>query len=114
MKEASVSSASVSSPSVSSPHPIRTFVALALSVASFASLQSLIMPVLPLIQEDLHTTSSAVTWTVTAWLITAAVATPLFGRIGDLVGKRRMFVISVAAIGVGSLIAAFAPNLEVL
>jgi EmrB/QacA subfamily drug resistance transporter len=70
--------------------------------------------VLPLIQDDLGTTSAAVTWTVTAWLITAAVATPLFGRIGDMIGKRRMFVISVGAIAVGSLIAAFAPNLEVL
>ena len=99
---------------VSAARPIRTFVALALSVASFASLQSLLMPVLPLIQDDLHTTSSAVTWTVTAWLITAAVATPLFGRIGDMIGKRRMFVISVGAIAVGSLIAAFAPSLEVL
>ena len=88
--------------------------ALALSVASFASLQSLLIPVLPLIQEDLHTTSSGVTWTITAWLITAAVATPLFGRIGDMIGKRRMFVISVAAIAVGSIIAAFAPSLEVL
>lgn len=88
--------------------------ALALSVASFASLQSLLMPVLPLIQQDLRVDSSAVTWTVTAWLITAAVATPLFGRIGDMIGKRRMFVISVGAIAVGSLIAAFAPNLEVL
>jgi MFS family permease len=100
--------------SLSASRPLRTFVALALSVASFASLQSLLMPVLPLIQHDLHTTSSAVTWTVTAWLITAAVATPLFGRIGDMIGKRRMFVISVGAIAVGSLIAAFAPNLEVL
>jgi EmrB/QacA subfamily drug resistance transporter len=99
---------------VSSSHPVRTFVALGLSVLSFASLQSLLMPVLPLIQEDLHTTSSAVTWTLTAWLITAAVATPLFGRIGDMIGKRRMFVISVGAIAVGSIIAAFAPNLEVL
>jgi EmrB/QacA subfamily drug resistance transporter len=72
------------------------------------------MPVLPLIQQDLKVSSSAVTWTVTAWLITAAVATPLFGRIGDMIGKRRMFVISVGAIAVGSIIAAFAPNFEVL
>ncbi|HEV7741302.1 MAG TPA: MFS transporter [Pseudolysinimonas sp.] len=105
---------SASRPTTSASHPVRTFVALALSVASFASLQSLLMPVLPLIQQDLHVTSSAVTWTITAWLITAAVATPLFGRIGDMIGKRRMFVISVGAIAVGSIIAAFAPNLEVL
>ena len=50
------------------------------------------------------------TWTVTAWLITAAVATPLFGRIGDMIGKRRMFVIALGAIAVGSLIAALRPE----
>lgn len=97
-----------------SARPIRVFLALALSVASYTSLLSLLIPVLPLIQRDLHATASAVTWTVTASLISAAVATPVFGRIGDMIGKRRMFVISVGAIAVGCLIAAFAPSLAVL
>ena len=94
--------------------PMRTFAALGLSVASFATLQSLIVPVLPVIQSELHTTTAGVTWAVTAWLVSAAVATPLVGRIGDLAGRRRTFLIAVAGVSVGSLVAAAAPTIGAL
>jgi MFS family permease len=94
--------------------PSRTFAALGLSVASFSTLQSLIVPVLPAIQADLRTTTAGATWAMTAWLISAAVATPLLGRVGDLVGRRRVFLITIAAVALGSLIAASAPTLGVL
>ncbi|MDM4762806.1 MFS transporter [Galbitalea sp. SE-J8] len=96
------------------PSSRRTFLALAFTVLTFATLQSLLVPVLPTIQADLKTDAAGVTWTVTSWLITAAVATPLLGRVGDLVGKRRVFLISVAAVAAGSIVAAFAPTLSVL
>ncbi|WP_211359812.1 MFS transporter [Actinocorallia herbida] len=92
----------------------RTFTALAVTALTFATLQSLLVPVLPVIQQDLHTDAAGATWTLTAWLITAAVATPLLGRIGDLAGKRRIFLVTVAAVGVGSVVAALAPTLGVL
>lgn len=94
--------------------PLRTFAALGLSVASFATLQSLIVPVLPVIQADLRTTTGGVTWAVTAWLVSAAVATPLLGRVGDLVGRRRIFLLCVAGVAVGSIVAAAAPTIGVL
>ena len=94
--------------------PLRTFAALGLSVASFATLQSLIVPVLPVIQSELHTTTAGVTWAVTAWLVSAAVATPLVGRIGDLAGRRRTFLVAVAGVALGSLVAAAAPTIGVL
>ena len=99
---------------MSRSHPWRTFAILALSVGSFAILQSLVVPVLPVIQSDLGTTTAGVTWAMTAWLIAAAVATPLLGRVGDLVGKRRILVLALLAVGVGSVIAAVAPNIGVL
>ncbi|WP_158862251.1 MFS transporter [Leifsonia sp. AG29] len=99
---------------MSRPHPWRTFAILALSVGSFAILQSLVVPVLPVIQADLGTTTSGVTWTMTAWLIVAAVATPLLGRVGDLRGKRRVLVLALLAVGLGSVIAAVAPTIGVL
>ncbi|MGX5681883.1 MFS transporter [Schumannella luteola] len=94
--------------------PRRTFAALALSVAGFTTLQNLVVPVLPLIQQDLGTDTSGVTWTVTAWLIAAAVATPLLGRVGDMVGRRRVFLLSIVGVVVGSVLAAVAPTLGVL
>jgi EmrB/QacA subfamily drug resistance transporter len=99
---------------MSRSHPWRTFAILALSVASFATLQSLVVPVLPVIQSDLHTTTAGVTWTMTAWLIAAAVATPLLGRVGDLVGKRKVLVLALLAVGLGSVVAAVAPSIGVV
>ena len=99
---------------MSRSRPSATFAVLALSVGSFATLQSLVVPVLPVIQSDLHTTTAGVTWTMTAWLIAAAVATPLLGRVGDLVGKRRVFVLALLAVALGSVVAAVAPSIGVL
>jgi EmrB/QacA subfamily drug resistance transporter len=94
--------------------PRLTFVVLAAAAAAFSLMQSLVTPVLPIIQHDLHTSASAVTWVLTAWLLSASVATPLLGRIGDMIGKDRTLLVALAAIAVGCLIAALAPNIGVL
>jgi MFS family permease len=87
---------------------------LAAAVASFSLLQSLVAPVLPVLQRELHTSAAAITWVLTAWLLAAAVATPLLGRVGDMVGKERTLVAALAAVAAGLLLAAVAPNLPVL
>lgn len=94
--------------------PGRALTALGVSIGSFASLQSLLVPVLPVMQTDLGTDTVGITWALTIWLVVAAVATPLLGRAGDLYGKRRIFLLALAAVAAGSLIAALAPNLGVL
>ena len=91
-----------------------TYAVLALGVASYALLQSMVIPVLPTIQHGLHSSQSSVTWVLTAYLLSASVFTPLFGRIGDLVGKEKTFVLSLLALGIGSLIAALAPSVGVM
>jgi MFS family permease len=99
---------------VSRSSPRLVLTVLAAATASFSMLQSLVTPVLPTIQHDLSTSASAVTWILTAWLLSAAVATPLLGRVGDMHGKERTLVLSLAAIAVGSLIAAVAPSLTLV
>jgi EmrB/QacA subfamily drug resistance transporter len=94
--------------------PRRTFVLLGVGTASFTLLQSLLNPALPTIQHDLHTSQSAVTWVIIAWILSAAIATPLLGRVGDMIGKKRTFVAVLLAVVVGSVIAAIAPNVTVL
>ena len=91
-----------------------TFIAVATSFTAVASLQSLIIPVLSTIGSDLGADAVGQTWMLTAWLISAAVATPLLGRAGDLVGRRRMYLVALGAVAVGSVLAAFAPNLTVM
>lgn len=91
-----------------------TFLAVATSFTAVASLQSLIIPVLSTIGADLGADAVGQTWMLTAWLISAAVATPLLGRAGDLVGRRRMYLLALGAVALGSLLAAFAPNLTLM
>ncbi|SNT63165.1 drug resistance transporter, EmrB/QacA subfamily [Asanoa hainanensis] len=87
---------------------------LAAAVVVFALTQSLVTPVLPTIAHDLHTTSTTVTWVLTAWLLASSVSTPILGRIGDAIGKDRTVLVALAAIAVGCLLAAIAPNIGIL
>ena len=91
-----------------------TFAVLVLGIAAFALLQSLVIPVLTTVQHELHTTQGTVTWVLTAYLLSASIMTPILGRVGDMKGKERVFVASLVALAVGSLLAALAPSIEVM
>jgi EmrB/QacA subfamily drug resistance transporter len=91
-----------------------TFAVLAVGVGTFAMLQSLVTPVLVTFAEALNTNQSDVTWMLTAYLLAAAVCTPIIGRLGDLFGKKRMFVITLGLLALGCLIAALASSLGVM
>src|SRR4051812_29987570 len=72
--------------------------------------QTMLVPAFPALVRSLHTTTVMVTWLLTSYLVSAAVCTPVFGRLGDMFGKRRMLIVSVAAFAVGNVIAAVAGN----
>ena len=91
-----------------------TFAVLLVGVAAYSLLQSLVLPVLPTIQHSLHTSQDAETWVLTAYLLSASVFTPILGRVGDMVGKERMFVVALGALAAGSLLAAIAPSIGVM
>ncbi len=87
---------------------------LALGCGGYAMLQSLVVPALPTLQHDLDTTPTGVTWVFTAYLLSASVATPIAGRLGDMFGKKRTLLVVMAGLAGGSLIAALATTLPVL
>ena len=91
-----------------------TFAVLLLGTIAYALLQSLVSPVLPTIQHDLHTTQNTVTWVLTAFLLSASIFTPILGRVGDMAGKERMLVVTLGALAVGSVIAGLAHTITVL
>lgn len=76
--------------------------------------QTAVAPALPTIQRELDTSTTAVTFVLTACLLSASVATPIVGRLGDMFGKERMLVLTLIAFGVGSLVAALSHSIEVL
>jgi MFS family permease len=60
--------------------------AMAALVASLT--QTLVVPILPLLPERLGVSPSAASWVVTVIVVTAAVANPVLGRLGDQFGLR--------------------------
>jgi EmrB/QacA subfamily drug resistance transporter len=93
------------------PHPTRTLLVLGLAALAFALAQTTLVPAIPELQGSLHTDESGVTWTLTGYLLSAAVFTPVVGRLGDIYGKRRLLVISLAAFAIGSAFSALTASL---
>ncbi|MER5945437.1 MFS transporter [Streptomyces sp. NPDC001904] len=91
-----------------------TFAVLATGAGVFSMMQSLVAPALPTIQHALNTSQATSTWVMTAYLLSASVFTPILGRVGDLVGKKRTMVAALVALTVGCLLAALAPSIGVL
>ncbi|WP_051061267.1 MFS transporter [Nocardiopsis prasina] len=74
-------------------------------------MQTLVIPLVPVLPGLLGATPGDTAWAITATLLAAAVATPTVGRLGDMYGKRRMLLISLAVLVVGSLACALATSL---
>jgi len=81
---------------------------------AFSVLQSLVIPVLPAIARDLQVSQQAVTWVLTGYLLSASVATPILGRLGDMFGKQRILVITMVALAAGTIVSGLATSLGIL
>src|SRR4051812_47117671 len=69
---------------------------------------------LPAIQRDLHFSQANLTWVVNAFLITFGSLLLLAGRLGDLAGRRRVFLAGVVTFTLASLLCGIAPSQGVL
>jgi len=65
---------------------------------------------LPSIQRDLHFTQSDLTWVVNAFLVTFGSLLLLAGRIGDLAGRKRVFLAGLVTFTAASLLCGIAPS----
>jgi EmrB/QacA subfamily drug resistance transporter len=91
-----------------------TFGLLAIAAIAYALLQSLVAPALPDIQHALHTSVNGVSWVLTAYLLSASIATPLIGRLGDMYGKQRLLVVVLVVLCVATVISAVATTLTLM
>ena len=65
---------------------------------------------LPSIQQDLHFSQGDLTWVVNAFLVTFGSLLLLTGRIGDLVGRKRVFLAGLVIFTVASFLCGIAPE----
>lgn len=90
----------------------RRLVAVLASAGIVVSLmQSIVIPLVPELPLLLHSTASNTSWAITVTLLAAAVATPTVGRLGDMVGKRRMLLVSLALLVAGSVVGGLSTSL---
>jgi MFS family permease len=107
----------LATPARTAEPPARTwpwllFVGLGALVVSLA--QSLLIPVLATLPATLDASVDTIQWLLTSTLLVAAVSVPLFGRLGDMFGAKRMLLVAVGALVVGSLITANTSNVGLL
>ncbi|WP_280467319.1 MFS transporter [Nocardia cyriacigeorgica] len=74
-------------------------------------MQTLVIPIIPSLPGYLNTSASNAAWVVTATLLAGAVSTPISGRLGDMFGKRRVLLVNLGAMIVGSVICALSTAL---
>jgi EmrB/QacA subfamily drug resistance transporter len=91
-----------------------TLAILTTAGTAFALQQTMVFPALSTFQREFDTSSAWATWVLTVFLLTASVATPLLGRLGDQYGKERMLVVALSIFLVGTIGGAFAWNIGAL
>ncbi|MFE9248881.1 MFS transporter [Streptomyces sp. NPDC007088] len=90
------------------------FAALLLAVLSFSLMQTMVVPALPDLRREFHASPTGVSWLLSSFLLTSSVATALLGRVGDMFGKRRVLIVSLAVFAGGTLLAALSGSLALL
>ncbi|MFC7997247.1 MFS transporter [Streptomyces rochei] len=97
--------------SPTAPRPGAVVAVLALAGIVVSLMQTLVIPIVPELPRLLGAPASDAAWAVTATLLAAAVATPVVGRLGDMVGKRRMLLLSLLLLIAGSAVCGLSDTL---
>jgi MFS family permease len=79
---------------------------LALGALDYGLETTIVLPALPNLAKHYGASVIGISWFATGFLLAAAIAIPLAARMGDMVGKKRMILISLALISGGSLVCA--------
>ncbi|GIH96011.1 MFS transporter [Planobispora siamensis] len=103
------------SPPPGAGHPRAVFAVLALAVFVSALDVFIVNIAVPAIQADFGDSSVAgVSWVLNAYAIVFAALLVPAGKLGDVVGRRRVFAVGLVAFGLGSALCAISPSLEFL
>ena len=94
--------------------PTQVLFVLLLAGVSFALSQTLVIPALPHISREYSTDAASASWVLTAFLLSASVATPIVGKLGDLYGKGRVLTVVLIMFSLGGVVCALASSIGVV
>jgi EmrB/QacA subfamily drug resistance transporter len=114
----------VAPPQPPAPEPVRAgeltprrvrlvFVGLMLALLLAALDQMIVATALPKIVGELHGLEK-MSWAITAYLLTSTVGLPIYGKLGDLVGRKGVFQFAIAVFVIGSALAGRAQSMDQL
>jgi EmrB/QacA subfamily drug resistance transporter len=89
------------------------FVALMLAVFLAALDQTIVATALPTIVGDLNGVSH-MTWVTTAYLLTSTIGLPIYGKLGDLFGRKGLFIFAIVIFLIGSALSGISQNMNEL
>jgi MFS family permease len=94
--------------------PAPVLATLVIACVAFSLSQTLVVPALPALAREFGASQSSVSWVITAFLVSASIATPIVGKLGDLYGKGRMLTAVLVLFSAGALINALAGSIAVV
>ena len=95
-------------------HSTRVLLTLTGVALIITYVETMIIPGVPTIQKDFSTTTDLMSWVTSALLIVGSAVAPLFGKLGDTYGKKKMFLVAMAFYIAGVGMAGFAPTIYFL
>src|ERR1700753_931818 len=109
----SAADAAVGSDTRSGPSVAVVFAGLMLVMLMAALDQTIVAPALPTIVGDLGGLNQ-ISWVVTAYLLAQTVVTPLYGKLGDMVGRKVVLQVGLVIFLIGSALCGLAQNMTML
>src|SRR3954447_10337606 len=94
--------------------PTGVLFVLLLAGVSFGLSQTLVLPALAAISEEMDASQTATSWVLTGFLLSASAATPIVGKLGDLLGKGRVLTAVLLLFALGGAVCALAGSIGVL
>ncbi|PXY18566.1 MDR family MFS transporter [Prauserella flavalba] len=89
------------------------FVSLLLTMLMASLDQTIVSTAMPTIVGELHGIEHQA-WMITAYLLAVTIGMPVYGRLGDLIGRKNLFVAAIAIFLIGSVLCALAANMTQL
>lgn len=87
---------------------------LSMCVLGYTLANMLVVPALPVLQHDLHTTTAWAAWLFTGFALVSVVVTPILGKLGDQYGRRRVLSATMAVFVVALLASALVSSIGAL
>ena len=114
MNSSSTSIANSNAPKSGLSYPTKVLLTVTAVSLLVNYVETMVIPGIPTIQADLSTTATVASWITSAFLIVGAAVSPLFGKLGDIYGKKKIFLTVLLFYIAGVGLAGFSSNIYML